>query len=184
MQTLPTIETERLLLTSLKADDIPDIVQYANNENISKYTINLPSPYFEKDAIYWLNLAHQGLKNGTNYIFAVRLKADASFVGGISLTVEKRFSRAEISYWMAEPFWSKGYTSEATKAIMQFGFDKLGLNKLTSSHLGANVASGKVMQNAGMSKEGELVEHICKEGVFHNLVLYGITQKQYQALKE
>lgn len=178
MNNLPQIETERLILTELKADDIKDIVKYASNKNISDYTLNLPHPYSEQDAIYWINLAHQGLKTETNYIFAIRLKENNQFVGGIGLNVEKRFNRAEIGYWIAEPFWRKGMATEATKKIIDFGFDKLGLNKLTSSHLAKNPASGKVMQNSGMVKEGELKEHILKKTEYHDLILYGITKKQ------
>jgi len=176
MNQLPQIETERLILTELKAADIKDIVRYASNKKISDYTVNLPHPYFEKDAIYWINLANQGLKSGTHYIFAIRLKKDNQFVGGIGLTVEKRFNRAEIGYWIAEPFWRKGFATEATTRIIEFGFDKLELNKLTSSHLTKNPASGKVMQKSGMTQEGELKEHVLKKTEYHDLVLYGITK--------
>ena len=179
MNQLPQIETERLILTELKSEDIKDIVKYASNKNISDYTLNLPHPYYEKDAIYWINLAHQGLKSETNYIFAIRLKDGNRFVGGIGLTIEKRFNRAEIGYWIAEPFWRKGMATEATKAIIEFGFDKLGLNKLTSSHLAKNPASGKVMEKSGMVKEGELKQHIFKKPEYHDLILYGIIKQQY-----
>mgnify|MGYP000539146346 CR=1 FL=1 len=179
MNQLPQIETERLMLNELKADDIRDIVKYASNKKISDYTLNLPHPYSEQDAIYWINLAHQGLKYGTNYIFAIRLKVDNQFVGGIGFTVEKRFNRAEIGYWIAEPFWRKGIATEATKSIIDFGFEKVGLNKLTSSHFAKNPASGKVMQNSGMIREGELKEHILKNTEYHDLIQYGITKKQF-----
>jgi len=124
MNALPQIETERLILNELRADDVKDNVRYASNKNISDYTLNLPHPYFEQDAIYWINLANQGSKTGMNYIFAIRLKKDNQFVGGIGLTVEKRFNRAEIGYWIAEPFWRKGMATEATKAY-PFGVERL-----------------------------------------------------------
>ncbi len=179
MNKLPEIKTERLILTELKTEDIRDIVKYASNKKISDFTLNLPHPYCDKDAIYWINLAHQGLKSGTNYIFAIRLKEGSKFIGGIGLGVEKRFNRAEIGYWVAEPFWRKGMATEAAKAIIEFGFNELELNKLTSSHLAKNPVSGKVMQNSGMIKEGELKEHILKNSEYHDLVLYGLTKKQY-----
>lgn len=178
MKNFPEIETERLFLTELKAEDIPEIVKYASNKSISDFTLNLPFPYSEKDAVYWINLANQGFKNGTNLIFGIRLKPDNNFIGGIGLTIERKFNRAEIGYWIAEPFWRKGYTTEATKSIIKFGFDNLDLNKFTSSHLAKNPASGKVMEKSGMTKEGELKEHILKNSEYHDLVLYGLTKKQ------
>ena len=175
----PTIETKRLFLAQLKADDIPQIVRYAANKNISDNTLNIPFPYTEKDAIYWINLAHQGFKNGTHFIFGVRLKQEDVFIGGIGFTVEQRFNRAEIGYWIAEPFWNKGYATEATQAIIKFGFEQLALNKLTSSHFAKNLASGKVMVNSGMTQEGELKEHVRKDTTYHTLILYGLTKKEY-----
>ncbi len=176
---LPDIKTERLLLNQLVASDIPRIVQYASNRKIANVTTNIPSPYTEQDAVYWINLAHQGLKRGTNAIFAIRLKPNREFVGGIGLTIERSSNRAELGYWLAEPFWNKGYMTEAARAVIEFSFAQLNLNKVTSSHFATNPASGKVMEKAGMRKEGALKEHIQKNGTYHTLILYGLTKQQY-----
>jgi RimJ/RimL family protein N-acetyltransferase len=176
----PEIETARLRLTGLQAADIPQIVQLAANPRISDYTLNLPFPYAEKDAIYWLNLAHQGYTNGTHLIFAIRLRPGHTFIGGIGLTLEPRFDRAEIGYWLGEPFWNRGYATEATGAMLRFGFGTLGLNKITSSYLAQNPASGRVMQKCGMTREGELKEHVRKGNTYHTLILYGLTRSDYE----
>ena len=179
MKQFPEIETERLWLTELLASDIPEIVQYAGNQKISDTTGNIPFPYAEKDAISWVNLAHQGFNHGTHAIFGIRRKPENEFIGGIGLTIETKFNRAEIGYWVAEPFWNKGYATEATQAVIKFGFEELGLNKLTSSHLAKNSASGRVMIKNGMVQEGRLDEHVLKHNTYHTLVLYGLTKKQY-----
>ena len=181
MKTLPKIETERLLLTELEFTDIPAIVKYASDKHVSEFTSNIPHPYFEKDAIYWINLANQGLKQKSNYIFGIRLKQEAQFIGGISLTANQGNNRAEVGYWVAKPYWGKGLTTEATKAILRFGFEDLRLNKVTSSHMAKNPASGRVMQKSGMVKEGFLASHILKDSKYHDLVVYGITQRQYKS---
>ena len=182
MEPLPRLKTNRLLLSQPTANDIPFIVQYAANKRVSDYT-NLPYPYSEQDAIYWINLANQGYKQGTHHIFAIRLKPRNNFIGGIALTIEQQFKRADIGYWLAEPYWNQGYTTEATKAIMHYGFDQLSLNKLTSSHLDQNPASGRVILKSGLLKEGELKEHICKQSMYHSLLVYGLTKQDYQRAK-
>ncbi len=180
MDEFPKIETERLFLGKLKAADIPAIVKHASNKNISDFTLNLPFPYNEKDAIYWINLANQGFKDGTNIIFGIKRKSDNQFIGGIGLTIARRFNRAEIGYWIAEPFWRKGYATEATKSIIKYGFGHLDLNKFTSSYLAKNPASGKVMEKSGMTKEGELKEHIRKASEYHDLIVFGLTKEQFE----
>ncbi|OAB80473.1 GNAT family N-acetyltransferase [Cochleicola gelatinilyticus] len=181
MATFPKIETERLFLNELKAQDIPDIVKYASNKNISEFTQNVPFPYSEKDAVFWINMAREGFKKGTNLIFAIRHKPENQFIGGIGLSIETKSNRAEIGYWIAEPFWNKGYITEASKAVIKYSFKVLKLQKVTSSHFNSNPASGRVMRKNGMKKEGELEKHILKNNVYHDLILYGLTKEQFHA---
>ena len=83
MDSFPQLETERLILSQLRASDIPAIVDYANHKPIADYTLNIPYPYSENDAIYWLNQAHQGFRNNTLFVFAIRQKSDQSFMAYI-----------------------------------------------------------------------------------------------------
>jgi len=142
----------------------------------------LPLPYYEKDAIFWLNMAHQGLRKGSNYIFAINLKSDPAFIGGISLSIEP-YSRALIGYWIAEPFWNLGYATEATTAIIKFGFEQLNLHKIYSNHMEQNPSSGKVMIKNGMIKEAELKDHISKDGNYHTLIQYEYSDKNNLTFK-
>lgn len=179
MQKLPVLETESLYLSELKSQDIPEIIKHASNPKIAATTTNIPFPYLEKDAIFWLHLAHQGLKNGINYIFGIHLKDDSSFLGGIGFTVTLQSQRAEIGYWIAEEHWNKGIASEAMVAMIDFAFNTLKLNKLTSSHFYSNPASGKVMLKNGMKQEGVLKQQIYKNDQFYDLAVYGLLREDY-----
>ncbi|PZR28933.1 MAG: N-acetyltransferase [Citrobacter freundii] len=179
MERFPSIETERLLLNRLTAEDVPAITQFADNPNIASRTLNLPHPYAEKDALFWISMAEHGFKSGSNFIFAIRLRKTGGFIGGMGLAPEPEFSRAEIGYWLAEPFWNQGFATEALAAMIRFGFEQLQLNKLCASHFKTNPASGRVMEKCGMIKEGELKEHVKKKDVYHDMVVYGLTRKDY-----
>ena len=187
MDRLPSLATNRLILSQLTSVDIPKIIEYAGNRKIAEMTLNIPHPYEEEDAIFWLNRAHEGLKNKTEYSFAVRLKGSEAFIGGIGLMVNERFNLAEFGYWIAEPFWNKGYATEATRALLEFGFEELKLNKIHAAHLIENPASGKVMIKNGMIKEGEFKDHVRKDDVYKSLIQYRLTLsefKEFQKLKQ
>ncbi|MEM1134226.1 MAG: GNAT family protein [Bacteroidota bacterium] len=181
LKDFPTLKTSRLILDKIIATDIPNIVQFAGDKKISQTTLNIPYPYNEEDAIFWINLANQGFKGETRYIFAIRLALNNEFIGGISLGIERRFDRAELGYWLAVPFWNKGFMSEAAKRIVKFGFEVLNLNKILSTHIVENPASGKVMINCGMVKEGELRQHVKKEEKYFDLIQYSITKSEYHS---
>ena len=59
-------------------------------------------------------------------------------------------TRAELGYWIGEPFWGNGYCAEAARELIAFAFQNLGIQTITAEHLTHNSASGKVMQKVGM----------------------------------
>jgi RimJ/RimL family protein N-acetyltransferase len=52
------------------------------------------------------------------------------------------------------PYWGRGYATEAARAIVDFAFGELGLNRVFAYHFTSNPASGRVLQNIGMRLEG------------------------------
>ena len=182
METLPQLETERLILRSPCAGDIADIVEYANNPVIAETTLNIPHPYTEQDAINWLSKGYLGFSDKSEYSFGIEVKATGTFIGGIGLKVNKRFNRAEIGYWLGEPFWNQGFGTEALKPILKFGFESLMLHKIEAHYLVTNVASGRIMDKNGMIREGELIEHVKKDDQYLSLIQYRLTKTEYETL--
>ena len=64
--------------------------------------------------------------------------------------------------------------TEALTRVIDFAFDELGLNRIEGDHFVENPASGRVMEKSGMKKEGYARQKYCKEGVFHDAVLYAV----------
>lgn len=182
MEEFPVIQTERLRLRELMARDITRIVQYANNPKIVEMTLSMPFPYEEKDAVSWLAEANQGFSKQTHYIFAICQLQANEFLGGIGIEVKKRFNRAEMGFWLGEPFWNSGYITEAVAAVLEFGFNDLELNKIIAFHMDKNPASGRVMTKNGMIKEGELVEHIRKDEEYIDVIQYRLTKQEFDRM--
>ena len=180
MDHFPELRTDRLILRELSYKDIPKIVEYAGNPKITDMTLNIPHPYDEKDAIFWINSANQGFANKTQYTFGIRMKSSDEFIGGIGLKVNNRFNRAELGYWIAEPFWGHGYATEALGVLLKFAFQELKIHKIHANHLTENPASGKVMIKNRMIKEGELKDHTKKGGAYKSLIQYRLTKTEFE----
>lgn len=183
MKSLPILETDRLRLGNLMVSDIPRIIEFAGNKKIADMTLNIPHPYEEQHAVHWIDMANQGLQCESAYNFALRLKDENLFIGGMGLHVAQLYNRAELGYWIAEPYWNKGYATEALGAILRFGFMALEMNKIFATHLIDNPASGKVMINNGMIKEGDLVDHYRKGDEYKSVSQYRLTKKEFQDRK-
>ncbi|MEY8758430.1 GNAT family N-acetyltransferase [Chryseobacterium tongliaoense] len=172
MKKFPVIETERLILSELKEEDIPYVVEYLQEKVFSELTSNIPYPYSEEDAKYWLTISKEAFETDKGYTFAIRDK-EKKIMGAIGIH-DRGDDKAELGYWLAVPFWNRGYVTEAAKAIIDFGFEKSGYNKIFATHFFHNPSSGKVMEKIGMEREAILKQHLKKDGKYFDIPLYSI----------
>ena len=175
-----TFETERLLLRPFLLSDASDVQRLAGNWAIADTTLNVPHPYEDGMAEAWISTHQPRFEAGELAVFAITLKADSELVGAVGLRAERSFDRANLGYWIGEPFWSLGYCTEAATTIVEYGFTELKLQRLYAEHLQRNPASGRVLQKIGMSKEGTARQHTKKWGKFEDIVLYGLLRNEWE----
>ena len=181
MEKFPELFTERLKLGQIKPQYISTIVAYANNKVISDHTLTFPYPYREENAIFWINFSNQSFSNQENYVFAIYKKDTDEFIGGIGLHLDKKHNKAELGYWIAEPFWNQGFATEAGKEILKFGFDTIQLNKIFATHFLFNPASGRTLQKIGMKMEADLKQHYFKNDQYEDVRQYCILKQDYKS---
>lgn len=172
MPKLYRLETDRLLLRRPMKKDIPAMVKWLSNPNISNNTLTIPHPYFKSDAEHWLQKVWKGWEDKTDYVFGITLLKNQEYIGAMGLHANAEHNRAEVGYWIGEPYWNKGYATEALKAVLEFGFDVLEYHKIYATHMVHNASSGKVMAKAGMIREGKLVDHYKKGDRYVTVVQY------------
>nr|WP_315031970.1 GNAT family N-acetyltransferase [uncultured Chryseobacterium sp.] len=172
MENFPILETERLILSSLEEKDIPFIVEYLQHRIYSDLTSNIPYPYTENDAKFWLKMAKEAFEENSGYTFGIRNK-EGQIIGAIGLH-DREDDKAELGYWIGIPYWNKGYVTEAAQAIVDFGFKELNFNKIFATHFIHNPASGRIMEKIGMEKEAILKQEAKKDGEYFDLVLFSI----------
>ena len=178
----PILETTRLLLRPFAATDAPDVQRLAGAPEVADTTLNLPHPYAVSDAEQWIASQPARFAAGSNVAYALTRRTDGVLLGAISLmNISERHRRAELGYWLGVPFWNQGYMTEAAAALIDYGFDQLSLHKIIAIHFARNPASGRVMQKIGMRQEGVQRQHVCKNGVFEDEVLYGVLAEEWQA---
>ena len=181
MDTFPELTTERFVLRKIRLSDVPALLKHVNNKSITDQIINFNYPYLEADAVARMHFVHEGFKNRERYVFLVAGKEDNALVGEIGIHLDMGNNRAEIGYWVAEPFWGKGIASEVTAAVLKFGFETLELNKIYATHYLDNPGSGKVLVNNGMILEAELKEHYRRGDGYGTVRQYRLTQEEYQS---
>jgi [ribosomal protein S5]-alanine N-acetyltransferase len=182
MEAFPEIITKRLKLRKAELTDVPSLMKYAGNKKISDQIFNIPYPYLEEDAVFRINFVYQGFNSKVRYVFAITFEDSQELIGEIGLHLDKSNNSAQFGYWIGEPFWNKGIATEATAAILEFGFQQLNLNKIYATHYPENPASGKIMLNNNMIKEAELKEHYLIDNVSRTVIQYRLTKGEYEQL--
>ncbi len=170
----PTLETQRLLLRPFQTADADDVRRLAGDRAVADTTLNIPYPYEDGMAEKWISNHRDWFEFREQAIFAVTLRAENTLIGAIGLRLHPHDDRAELGYWIGKPYWGQGFATEAGRAIVDFGFEQLGLNRIYAHHFSRNPASGRVMQKLGMIHEGRLRQHVRKWDAFEDLELYAI----------
>lgn len=179
--TLPILPTSRLLLRPFLPWDAATVQALAGVQDVAVNTLNVPHPYPDGAAEAWIESHAQAWEVGRCLILAVTTEDDG-VVGTVSMQVEADHQRGELGYWIGQPFWARGYATEAARAVLGFGFDELLLNRIQARHLTRNPASGRVLQKLGMRFEGIHREHVHVWGSFEDVAMFGLLRSDVETI--
>lgn len=152
------IETDRLILRRYKIEDADAMYKnWASDSEVTKFLMWPPHSSVDVSR----GIIEDWLKEYPDekyYQWAIVLKANGDEpIGGIGVVhMNEDISMVHIGYCLGRAWWRRGIMSEALKAVMDFMFDTVEVNRIESRHDPRNPNSGKVMQKCGMKYEGTL----------------------------
>ena len=157
-------------IRSWRASDLESLVANANNRNI---WINLrdrfPHPYTTRDGSAFLKHTRE---QRPETAFAIAVNGEA--VGGIGFQLGSDVERvsAEIGYWLGEPFWGRGITTEALVSLTRYAIATHGLTRIYAVPFAWNTASCRVLEKAGYVLESRLRRSAVKDGAVTDQLQY------------
>lgn len=152
------IETDRLILRRYKIEDADAMYKnWASDSEVTKFLTWQPHSSVEVSR----SIIEDWLKEYSDkkyYQWAIVLKDNGNEpIGDISVVhMNEDISMVHIGYCLGRAWWRRGLMSEALKAVTDFMFDTVEVNRVESRHDPRNPNSGKVMQKCGMKYEGTL----------------------------
>lgn len=152
------IETDRLILRRYKIEDADAMYKnWASDSEVTKFLTWQPHSSVDVSR----SIIEDWLKEYSDekyYQWAIVLKDNGNEpIGGISVVhMNEDISMVHIGYCLGRAWWRRGIMSEALKAVMDFMFDTVEVDRVESRHDPRNPNSGKVMQKCGMKYEGTL----------------------------
>lgn len=150
----PTIETARLVLRPPRMDDVEAAFNsYATDEAVARYVTWKPHRSIAETQEF-LRHTLSSTEDGARLTWAITLRGDDTLRGMIDMRPHGH--KADVGYVLARPFWGRGYTTEALRALMDYAFKNPRTYRVWAVCDVENVASARVMEKAGMSFEGIL----------------------------
>lgn len=180
------LNTERLFLRPLQADDVDLIWPYISDPEISRFMAW--EAHFEKSqTIDFLNAEVARREAGRGVTWGIFM--DENFCGIASLIAlmwsyrSLIYNKAELAYWLGRQYWGQGIMTEAIDQIMHFGFQELKLHKICVSHFSPNSSSEKLIKRLGFRYVGEQLDEYQKNGIWYNQKNYEILDREYYKMK-
>lgn len=159
------LETERLLLRRQVIGDLDALWALYCDPEITKYIPDAPKSRDEaREELEWHMHGHP--RRPELGLWATILKENGKFIGRCGLlpwSIEGR-DEVEVAYTIAREYWGRGLGTEAARAILRYGFERLGLRRLICTIEPGNVASQRVAAKIGMKLEKK-VDGIAGDGI-------------------
>jgi len=180
------IETTRLVLRPLKADDFEAVHSYASCAENTAYVQFGPNS--EEETRGYLARAIAAYENIpiTNYDFAITIKECGVLIGSCGLFVEA--DCGTLGWVLHQDYWKMGYGTEAAKALLELGIDTLNLRRITATVCTENHGSYRIMEKIGMRREGHFFDvrkvKTQSNRKYYDDYLYAILRDEWQVQKE
>lgn len=157
----PQLETERLLLREITLDDAEWYLAHFSADEIV-YGQGYPAPKGMKEAKEQLQLYFIDLfRNRNGFRWGIELKGEGKLIGscGFHRWLRPDGRQAEMGYDLDPRYWRRGIMNEAMTALIDFGFERMHLNRIEITIMPRNNASISLARKLGFKEEGILREH-------------------------
>jgi RimJ/RimL family protein N-acetyltransferase len=144
---MSNLETDRLLLRQPRPEDAPFLAENLNDFDLAKNLSTAPHPYALADAEDFVARMTKARALGEGWCYVIETRATGTPVGCCGLHLKD--GRYELGYWIAKPYWSRGFATEAAKRLIAFAFGTVRAEAVEAGWFHDNAASGRVLAKLG-----------------------------------
>lgn len=170
---------EKVILRAMTRDDLPLLCQYNNDVEVELAGGgDPPMPQsLERLQAEFDSQAGSGGRNGSSFA----IEADGKLIGQCALfRFDDVAHTAELGITIGDKaYWGKGYGTDATKVLLDYGFRLRNLHKIYLTVLGNNARAIRSYQKCGFVEEGRWRKHVWNDGFYTDLVCMGILREDY-----
>ena len=177
MFSMPEISTDRLILRRMTMKDAQDIFEYSRDPEVARHVLWTAQKHIS-EAKEYVRYMTKCYRDDLPSSWGIIDKESGRLVGTIGyMAFSEENASVEIGYSLARWLWGKGLATEALRAVIDYTFEAMDINRIEAQHELTNPSSGRVMEKCGMKKEGILRQRLYNKGKFVDVALYSILRE-------
>lgn len=186
---IPALVSDRLTLREMRVSDSLDMYEYSKEKKVTEFLLwkeHTGLEYTKRHLKYISKMYNKGMY----YDWAIILntsngdaeldKYRGRMIGTCGFAaLDLQNGGGELGYVLNPAVWGHGIAVEASKEVIRFGFEQLGLKRIEARYMVGNDSSRRVMEKLGMSYEGTYRSKLFVKGEFKDIVIYSILRDEY-----
>ena len=177
-ETFPILETKRLILRQLNAADAQEVFNVFSDSKVTEF-YDLDTFTSLEQAEKLIERHYDRFANRSGLRWGIVRRENNSVIGTCGLNLYRHSVSGEIGYELARQYWRRGIMTEALRSVINFGFERQGLNRIQALVITRNTASENLLLKLGFQEEGVLREYGFFKGEFHDLTCFSILRKDW-----
>lgn len=175
------LSTARLRLRDFVPGDWPAVLDYQKDPRYLRYyEWTGRTAEAVQEFVGWF-VAQQAAHPRHKFQFAITLAATGGLIGNCGVRKESADAReASLGYELAPEHWGKGYATEAARAVLDFGFARLDVHRISAECVADNTASAHVLTKLGFQLEGRLRDKAFYKGRWWDTLLFAILEPEWR----
>lgn len=180
----PRLHTDRFVLRPLRTEDAPALYDQMSDPEVVRYLA--VEPFVDPtQALRFIDHFNVAYREGSAVRWGITRWDGGALVGtiGYHRWLRNHF-RAEVGYVLGRPHWRQGVISEVLPAVVDFGFNRMGLNRIEAVVIPANGASQRVLEKVGFLREAHLEEYLVSDGQITDAEMWRLLRREYSVRPE
>lgn len=170
------LEGDRVVLRDWRDEDAPALEPVCGERDVCAFS-SVPWAYSEAGALAWVERQRRKRAAGTALTLAIQAPDEERPLGNVNLAgLGDRGRQAEIGYWLVPAARGRGLATGAVSLLVDWGFERLGLDRVEFSILPENLASQRVAERLGATPEGLRERSHEAEGRRWDMTIWSLTR--------
>jgi ribosomal-protein-alanine N-acetyltransferase len=177
----PELETPRLRLRAFEDADAAALLEIASNPNVTRYTLWDAHKSIDDCHTFLSDYAAANYLIGVPDPYAIVLKEIGRLIGAVGAHWASEKNKClEFGFWIAEPYWGRGLTAEAARALLNYLFVAYDVERVQAHCMAENVTSARVLEKLGLRYEGTHRSALFHRGRFWDLRMYATLRNEWE----